>query len=87
MYQLFIYTASVNQEDGSCLSIRKDALLQFLDENNLKIFWTCLGEKQILGDTYDRIKYTQWLELSGVFTLNANGVDGIIKPLIKSVGM
>ncbi|MDO9399238.1 MAG: hypothetical protein Q7T79_00915 [bacterium] len=85
--EVVCFDPSVNQEESSCLLIRKDALLRFLDENNLKIFWTCLGEKQILGDSYDRIKYTQWLELSGVFTLNASGVDGVIKPLIKSVGV
>jgi len=84
--EVVCFDPSVNQEESSGLLIRKDALLRFLDENNLKIFWTCLGEKQILGNSYDRIKYTQWLELSGVLTLNVNGVDGVINPLIKSLG-
>ncbi len=84
--EVVCFDPSANQEDSPCLLIKKDVLLKFLDENNLKIFWTCLGEKQIFGDTYDRIKYSQWLEVSGIFTLSTNGVGGILKPLVSKAG-
>ena len=69
------FNSAVSREESSSLLIRKDILLKFLDENNLKIFWTYLGEKQILGN-----KDPQWSEFSGVFTLNvSSNVDGVIK--------
>jgi hypothetical protein len=75
----------VKHESSSCLIVRKDSLLKFLEENNLRIFWTCLGEKQIYGDFYHKIQNTKWLELSGVYTLVDNEVVGSINPLVKEV--
>lgn len=73
--EVVCFNPTVNEEKSGSLIIRKDALLKFLDENNLKIFWTYLGEKQILGN-----KDPQWSEFSGVFTLNvSSNVDGVIK--------
>ena len=77
--EVVCFDPSVNQNTSSCLLVRKDALLKFLDENNLKIFWTCLGKKQILGGHhFNKSDISEWLELSGVFTLSSNRVDGDI---------
>ena len=82
--EVVCFDPSVKHGDDSCLLVRKDALLKFLEENKLKIFWTCLGEKEIYGDSHNSI--AKWLELSGVFTITKNTVTGNLKPYIQSVG-
>jgi len=66
--------------------VRKDALLKFLEEHKLKIFWTCLGEKNIHGDTYDSISISKWLEVSGIFTITAGSVEGDLDTYTQSMG-
>ena len=83
--EIICFDPSSKQGSASCLSVRKDSLLQFLEENNLRIFWTCLGEKQIYGDFNHKIKTNNWLELSGVYTLVDNEVVGSINPLVQGV--
>jgi len=61
-------------------------LLKFLEEHKLKIFWTCLGDKSIYGDTYDSISISKWLELSGVFTITTDAVEGNLKPYTQFMG-
>ncbi|OIJ16788.1 hypothetical protein BKP45_21000 [Anaerobacillus alkalidiazotrophicus] len=50
--QVACFDLSVKTGKSSCLLIKKDIFLKFLEENKLKVFWTCLGEKQILGDSF-----------------------------------
>ena len=79
--EVVCFDPSVNTNAPSCLLVRKDALLKFLADNNLKIFWTCLGEKQIRGiDDYNKFNISEWLELSGVFTFLSNNIEGEINP-------
>lgn len=55
--------------------IRKDALQKFLDENNLKIIWTLLGEK---NSFYDRDGAEDIRKcLSGVFTMGDHTLEGL----------
>src|SRR5665648_51768 len=79
------FDISVQTEKPSCLLIRKDMLLKFLAENRLRVFWTCLGEKQILGDSFSRRQHLQWLELSGVYCLYNSNVTGKVNYLIQGV--
>ncbi len=45
----------------SGLIIRKDYLKKFLKQNNLRIFWSCIGEKQYFKDQqYEKQIYSQW---------------------------
>ncbi|MBT2765917.1 ATP-binding protein [Paenibacillus sp. ISL-20] len=60
------------------LLIKKDSFVQFLTENKLKVFWTCLGEKQVIGDSFND-RYNKWLELSGVYSIHQGNVDGELK--------
>jgi hypothetical protein len=83
--EIACFDPSVKQGSPSCLLVRKNSLLQFLEENNLRIFWTCLGEKQIYGDSSHKIQVSRWLELSGVFTLVEDEVVGSINPLVQGV--
>ena len=83
--EIICFDPSVKQESSSCLIVRKNALLQFLETNDLRIFWICLGEKQIYGDLYHKTETTNWLELSGVYTLVGNEIVGSINPLVQGV--
>lgn len=81
------FDPSINQKDFSCLIIKKDELTQFLQKNDLKIFWTVLGRKEIHGEKfYNKLPSThKWLEISGVFELNNNEVIGSTKLLIQGI--
>lgn len=83
--EIICFDPSVEQESSSCLIVRKDSLLQFLEANDLRIFWICLGEKQIYGDLYHKTETTNWLGLSGVYTLVDNEVVGSNNPLVQGV--
>lgn len=87
--EVVCFDSSVNTNNDLRLLVRKNALLNFLKENNLKIFWTCLGQKIIYGDAFnEKWRTLPWLELSGVFTLDArkkSGINGSIKPFIQKI--
>ncbi len=62
---------SVHSKTKSCLLVEKNALLKFLKSNKLRIFWTILGEKQILnraGINEDLEKY--YVTINKVFVLD-----------------
>jgi hypothetical protein len=60
------------------LFIRKDYIERFLSENNLSLFWLCIGEKQSflanksLGDP----KKQKWSSWNGVYKLEVGNVIG-----------
>lgn len=60
---LICFDPSVYKDTISCLLIKKDKFLDFLKQNKLKIIWTFLGEKHIIG----RHTTNQWLELFGAY--------------------
>lgn len=81
--QVVCFDLSVRQGGSSALIVKQNFIQEFLSKNNLKIFWTCLGEKNIYGTSFSGKRFSKWLELSGVFTLNNGNVEGEIKPIIK----
>lgn len=44
---LICFEASIDNETHQCLLIQKENLLKFLNDNDLTIVWTMIGEKQI----------------------------------------
>lgn len=67
------------EEVFSCLLVKKKAFLKFLKENNLSIFWTVIGEKQVLGNVKKIEKY-EYKEISGLYELDKqNNVLGSLK--------
>lgn len=62
---------------GSNLIIQKDNFLNFLEENGYSIFWTILGEKNIIGN-YDRDDYGSWPSISGVYYFKDNVLTGYL---------
>ena len=53
----------------SCLIVRKNDLIKKLEENDLNIFWTVLGEKRISGGSFSRTDYIGRLNISGMAQL------------------
>jgi len=71
---LICYNPSVEYNTKQYLLIRKEPLQKFLQENDLEIFWTLLGEKQILGG--DLEYFHGRLDFSGVCYIQNN--DNIV---------
>jgi|LQYC01.1.fsa_nt_gi hypothetical protein len=84
--QIVCFDPSVRQGGSSALIVKKDFFQNFLIKNNLKIFWTCLGEKNIYGASFGGERFSKWLELSGVYTLNDGIIEGEVRPIIKRGG-
>jgi len=77
--QLICFDPSVLYGSPTCLLVRKDSLNDFLKKNNLKIFWTVLGEKCIRGGGFSREYPSDRLEFSSVYTLDGERLDGNLK--------
>ncbi|MCY4513253.1 MAG: hypothetical protein OXB86_06160, partial [Bdellovibrionales bacterium] len=57
--------------------IRKDKLLNFLKHKGYALFWTLIGEKNVIGIEVDRKNLSGRLEISGAYTLdNKNKITG-----------
>jgi hypothetical protein len=78
------FDQSVKTGGSYCLLVKKAPFIRFLNENKLKVFWTCLGEKQIIGDSFNR-HYRKWLELSGVYNLSQSKISGELKIMNQEV--
>jgi len=73
------FAPSVYNDSKSYLLIKKQPFLNYLKENKLKIIWTVLGEKNIVGGHSNRDEYHGRLEISGAFYLtDYEKIDGII---------
>ena len=59
---------------GICdgLMVRADLLKQFIQENGLMIFWTCMGEKQYFYGHHSQV----WSKWSGCYHLEDNEILG-----------
>ncbi len=57
------FAPNVYYNSKSYLLVRKHSFLKFLNENNLKIVWTVLGEKQIIGGRSFGTDYLGRLEI------------------------
>ena len=70
------FDPSVSFDSKSFLLIKKSTFLDYLKKNNLKVAWTVIGEKQILGGPFS--SHYSHLELNGYFELNEGLVVGNI---------
>jgi len=68
-----IATSVFEESFPSALLIDKKALIEFLDKNRYAIFWTLLGEKQLIGRSLSREDFAGRLEISGAYTLKNRG--------------
>ena len=69
--QLICYNPSVKYNTKQYFLIREEPFLQFLKEHELQVFWTILGEKQIIGGGLRG--FHGRLDFSGVYNLKDDG--------------
>ena len=82
---LITLATSIFEENfPSALLIDKRTLIDFLDKNGYAIFWTLLGEKQMIGGSLSGKDYIGRLEISGAYTLNQNIITGEFKYEFKN---
>lgn len=72
------FAANVYHDSKSYLLVKKYPFLKFLQENNLKVVWTVLGEKQILGGPSFRTNYPGRLEISGAYYYDKEKLRGMV---------
>ena len=66
-------------EDGpTALLARDDLLRRYLNESDMALCWTVLGEKRIIGREANR-HYQGALHVSGAYTLRDDGPDGFLR--------
>lgn len=72
--KLVALTTSIFEENSpSALLINKETLINFLDKQGYVIFWTLLGEKQLIGGSYSHEDFVGRLEMSGIYTKDTKG--------------
>lgn len=74
--ELICFDPSVSNKSISGLLIRKEALLEFLEKEGLVLCWSVIGEKQILGNFRTNKEYPGRLNISGLYTLDKDGISG-----------
>lgn len=72
--QLTAFDPSVFESGPGAILVRQDAFRKYMKENDLELFWTLLGEKQLIGD-WSR-NSLGWLEVSGAYRLTPDGIVG-----------
>ena len=72
------FATNVYHDSKSYLLVKKSSFLKFLKKNNLKIIWTVLGEKQIIGGRSFNADYPGRLEISGTYYFNKEELKGKI---------
>ena len=66
------FAPNVHNDTDKFLLIKKAPLLKYLSENGLKIIWSVLGEKQVLGGS----SYPGRLEFSGAYYFDKDDLTG-----------
>lgn len=74
--EVVCFAANVYHHSKSYLLVKKNPFLRYLEENGLKIIWTILGEKQIIGGSTLGSDYVGRLEISGSFFFKNGNIEG-----------
>jgi len=80
---LICFSVNVNHNSKQYFLIKKKPFLDYLQENKLKILWTILGEKQIIGGRTFREDYIGMMEYSGAYFYKEDKLTGKITPKEK----
>lgn len=72
------FAPNVYHNSKSYLLVRKNSFSKFLNENNLKVVWTVLGEKQIIGGRSFGTDYPGRLEINGAYYFDKEELKGVI---------
>jgi hypothetical protein len=74
--ELIAFDPSVKEKGNTSFLIRKDKFQEFLNENNLAVFWTLRGAKHSYDENIYRKKGNRPLEVSGVYSIKDNDIIG-----------
>ncbi len=80
--ELVCFDPHVFGEDKSELLVNKLVLEKYLENKGMKIIWTVLGEKQILGSS----SRNNWIDMSGVYYLEGGSIEGGMNINLKEQG-
>ena len=75
--ELICFDPSIYNESNPYLMVRKDKLLQFLNECDLTVCWTLIGEKQVITPSFGRDGDVGVMQMSGYVTLDGEGIINI----------
>ena len=70
------FSAEALHNTEAHLLVKKKELLEMLEENNMKIAWTLLGEKGVIGGSLSSSHSYGRIEFSGTFFVEGNKVEG-----------
>ena len=79
--ELIAFDPSISEVGPRSLLIRKDAFCAFLKKNGYSMFWTLLGQKQVLSDSPD---WQGDLEISGTYRLDDVKITGSYSTSLKT---
>lgn len=74
---LVAYDPAVHHDGPHCLLFEQSRLRKFLNDNNLDILWTVLGEKRMIGGN-GRGNSAGFSEISGAYSLTRTAIKGKI---------
>lgn len=75
--ELCCFSPSIANRDKAYLLVNKRLFLDYLKSNKLKVIWTILGEKNIIGGSSSK-EYLGRLEISGAYKLGLGGLEGVV---------
>ena len=67
----------IEPSEKSCSLIRKDKLIDFLEQKHLKIIWSCLGDKSAYTSHYHYSDMPLPLEIAGTYILKNSKIEGV----------
>lgn len=79
--ELSCFSPTKTNKNQGCLLVNKRLFLEYLKSNKLKVIWTILGEKNIVGG-YNSQEYSGRLEINGAYKLNEQGFEGAMNTKI-----
>ena len=74
--RLICFDPSVDTAGPGALLVRKEPFLQFLRDRGLGIFWTILGEKQVISGSLSRELYPGHTKINGAYRVSRDRVTG-----------
>jgi len=77
--EVICFDPSIYNNCNHLLLFRKKELIEFLDSQDLTLFWTIIGEKQVIHPSSMRSESVGVMQMSGVLSLDGKGVLNIKK--------
>ena len=77
--EIICFDPSIYNNCNHLLLVRKKDLIKFLDENNLTLFWTIIGEKQVIHPSSMHSESIGVMQMTGFIRLDNTGILKINK--------